>query len=34
MLNQVGAIELSDLQKRRRLVESKLDTLNREKELL
>jgi site-specific DNA recombinase len=31
---QVGAIELSDLQKRRRLVESKLDTLNREKELL
>jgi len=31
---QVGAIQLSDLQKRRRLVESKLDTLNREKELL
>ena len=31
---QVGAIELAELQKRRRLVDSKLETLNREKELL
>jgi len=31
---QAGAIELAELQKRRRLVDSKLDTLNREKELL
>ena len=31
---QAGAIELPELQKRRRLVEVKLNTLNREKELL
>ena len=31
---QVGAIELAELQKRRRLVDTKLDTLNREKGLL
>ena len=31
---QAGAIELAELQKRRRLVEAKLDTLRREKELL
>ena len=31
---QAGAIELPDLQKRRRLVDAKLDTLHREKELL
>jgi site-specific DNA recombinase len=31
---QAGAIELAELQKRRRLVEVKLNTLNREKELL
>jgi hypothetical protein len=31
---QAGAIELAELQKRRRRVDSKLDTLNREKELL
>jgi len=31
---QVGAMELAELQKRRRLVDAKLDTLNREKELL
>ena len=31
---QVGAIELPELQKRRRLVDAKLDTLHREKELL
>ncbi|MFQ5853466.1 MAG: recombinase family protein [Candidatus Binatia bacterium] len=31
---QSGAIELSELQQRRRLVNSKLDVLNREKELL
>jgi len=31
---QTGAIELPELQKRRRLVDAKLDTLHREKELL
>ena len=31
---QAGAIELPELQKRRRLVDAKLDTLHREKELL
>jgi site-specific DNA recombinase len=31
---QVGAIELPELQKRRRLVDAKLDTLHREEELL
>jgi len=31
---QAGAIELPELQKRRRLVDAKLDTLRREKELL
>jgi site-specific DNA recombinase len=31
---QAGAIELAELQKRRRLVDAKLDTLKREKELL
>jgi site-specific DNA recombinase len=31
---QSGALELSELQRRRRLVDSKLDILNREKELL
>src|SRR5487761_219716 len=31
---QAGAIELPELQKRRRLVDTKLDTLHREKELL
>jgi site-specific DNA recombinase len=31
---QAGAVELVELQKRRRLVDAKLDTLNREKDLL
>src|SRR5438094_2460785 len=31
---QAGAMELAELQKRRRLVDAKLDTLSREKELL
>jgi hypothetical protein len=31
---QASAIELPELQKRRRLVDAKLDTLHREKELL
>ncbi len=31
---QAGTIELPELQKRRRLVDAKLDTLHREKELL